>query len=147
GRDRGFDAVAVHDFDADFRRPTRNVGTTGPLWMVFIEPFNEFRRLQMVMDVYAAWIVRHDEISRMRLKIQGRARSPANACANHRAVEVEIFDAAVGCEVVGKVTPAHEYVVAAEAAPGAREGLPGQIGIAGADVAVILDEPFVLSAE
>src|SRR6185312_8362459 len=93
------------------------------------------------------FVTRKSPLVGLRFGLKRRVRSPADGCADDGAVEAEILDAAVGCEVVGEVAPSSEDVVAAEAVADATERLPGQIGIACADVGVVLNEPVALGAE
>src|SRR5688572_13750514 len=75
------------------------------------------------------------------------ALSPAEHDGNRRTAEVEVLDRAAGLELVVEIAPSPNDVAPAERVAEARHRLPSQLGIAGAHIEVVGDEPAAIVSE
>src|SRR5262245_25730487 len=72
---------------------------------------------------------------------------PAIAHADRGSAHVEVFEAAIGCELVTEVAPGADHLELLEAVADAGGRLPGQVGVARAHVGIERHEPAALVAE
>src|SRR4030095_6740000 len=72
---------------------------------------------------------------------------PAERDTDERSVEVHVFDLRARFEVVVKIAPSRDHIAQVERIAKSGDRLPRQVGVTGADVGVIGNEPFASFAE